>query len=79
MQGNIFVTNQMRITFLMLSLPANIYLFKVDNRNTRKRCEICSKLTTRHQKDVIDVEVISQFFLAEGDFAESNICAELFS
>ena len=25
--------------------PANIYLFKVNNRNTRKRCEICSKLT----------------------------------
>ena len=23
---------------------SNIYLFKVDNRNTRKRCEICSKL-----------------------------------
>ena len=27
--------------------PANIYLFKVDNRNTRKRCEICSKLTIK--------------------------------
>ena len=25
--------------------PANIYLFEVNNRNTRKRCEICSKLT----------------------------------
>ena len=25
--------------------PANIYLFKVKNRNTRKKCEICSKLT----------------------------------
>ena len=24
--------------------PANIYLFKVNNKNTRKRCEICSKL-----------------------------------
>ena len=24
--------------------PANIYLFKVNNRNSRKRCEICSKL-----------------------------------
>ena len=23
--------------------PANIYLLKVSNRNTRKRCEICSK------------------------------------
>ena len=26
---------------------ANIYLFKVNNRNTRKRCEICSKLTIK--------------------------------
>ena len=25
--------------------PANIYLFKVINRNSRRRCEICSKLT----------------------------------
>ena len=29
------------------SQPANSYLFKVNNRNTRKRCEICSKLTTK--------------------------------
>ena len=27
--------------------PAGIYLFKVDNRNTRTRCEICSKLTIK--------------------------------
>ena len=27
--------------------PANIYLLKVNNRNTRKRCEICSKLTIK--------------------------------
>ena len=27
--------------------PANIYLFNVNNRNTRKRCEICSKLTIK--------------------------------
>ena len=26
---------------------ANIYFFKVNNRNTRRRCEICSKLTIR--------------------------------
>ena len=26
-------------------LPANIHLLNVSNRNTRKRCEICSKLT----------------------------------
>ena len=27
--------------------PANTYLLKVNNRNTRKRCEICSKLTIK--------------------------------
>ena len=28
-------------------VPANVYLFKVSsNRNTREKCEICSKLTT---------------------------------
>ena len=27
--------------------PANIYLFKVNNTNTRKKCEICSKLTIK--------------------------------
>ena len=31
----------------VLNIPANIYLFKVNNRNTRKRCEIGSKLTTK--------------------------------
>ena len=29
------------------SFPDNIYLFKVNNRSTRKRCEICSKLTIK--------------------------------
>ena len=27
--------------------PAGIYLLKVNNRNTRTRCEICSKLTVK--------------------------------
>ena len=27
--------------------PANIFLFKVNNRNTRKKCEIFSKLTIK--------------------------------
>ena len=28
-------------------VPAGIYLLKVNNRNTRTRCEICSKLTIK--------------------------------
>ena len=27
--------------------PASFQLFKVNNRNTRKRCKICSKLTIK--------------------------------
>ena len=27
--------------------PAGNYMFKVNNRNTRTRCEICSKLTIK--------------------------------
>ena len=36
------------ITFANATIPAypdDIYLLKVNNRNTRTRCEICSKLT----------------------------------
>ena len=29
------------------AIPANIYLYKFNNRNTRKRCERCSKLTIK--------------------------------
>ena len=29
------------------NIPAGIYFLKVNNRNTRTRCEICSKLTNR--------------------------------
>ena len=31
--------------------PAGIYLLKVNNRNTRTRCEICSKLTIKIPDD----------------------------
>ena len=27
--------------------PTGNYMFKVNNRNTRKKCEICSKLTIK--------------------------------
>ena len=32
------------------SIPVVIYLLKVNNRNTRRRCEICSKLTVKTQE-----------------------------
>ena len=30
------------------------YLFKVNNRHTRKKCEICPKFTIKKQNNVID-------------------------
>ena len=29
------------------TVPAGIYLLKVNNRNTRTRCKICSKITIK--------------------------------
>ena len=52
--------------------PANIYLFKVNNRNTGKECEICSELKIKppekhnyHRSGifVVNFEHISQLFL----------------
>ena len=43
------------------SNPANIYMFKVSNRNTGKNWEICSKLTIKipeRQNDVNDVVLV---------------------
>ena len=30
--------------------PGDNYMFKVNNRNTRTRCEICSKLTVKDNR-----------------------------
>ena len=38
--------------------PADYYLFKVNNRNTTTRCEICSKLTTKMPIDVVPVSLL---------------------
>ena len=32
---------------VLVKFSDNIYLFKVNDRNTRKRCDICSKLTIK--------------------------------
>ena len=51
--------------------PDNIYLFKINNRNARKRCEICSELTIktperrhwrRSRAFVVNFEHISHLF-----------------
>ena len=38
------------LLFLVKHYPANIFLFEVNNRNTRERCEVCSKLTIKTQE-----------------------------
>ena len=46
----LLVTTKKKSTNLQSELeriPANIYLFKVNNINNRKRSEICSKLTIK--------------------------------
>ena len=46
-QNEYYPYNINLILFCRRIFPANIYLLKVNNRNTRKRCEICSKLTIK--------------------------------
>ena len=48
-----FSVNPYGTSHFIRTTPANIYLFKVNKRNTRKRYDICSQLTikiseTRH-------------------------------
>ena len=49
--GRVATANTLRksnvILWLYFGNPAGIYLLKVNNRNTRTRCEICSKLTIK--------------------------------
>ena len=45
---------------LFLSIfPAGIYLLKVNNRKTRKRCDLCSKLTIKTPEDAIGIVLVS--------------------
>ena len=48
------------------SYPANIYMFKVNNRNTKKKCGICSELTIKTpeqhhyvQNNITDIVLVS--------------------
>ena len=61
-QANMTIASWLRAIAASVSTvyyPAGIYLFKVNNGNRRRMCEICSKLTKRHQKDVSNVVVMS--------------------
>ena len=47
------------MTNVVQTFPAGIYLFKVNNENTRANSEICSKLTKRDQNNVNKVILVS--------------------
>ena len=47
LKSKVFKSSNVIVTGWWGLIPASIYLFKVNNRNTRKRCEICSKLTIK--------------------------------
>ena len=56
--------------------PVAIYLFKVNNKNTRKRCEISPKLTKNLPKkgslqDLLDSDIHSSS-CEENDFSGSD-------
>ena len=66
------------------NFSTNIYLFRVNNSNTRKRCEICSKLTImslqrRSTVRIVNFGYISYLFtpfsnVSTVDFEQSNVC-----
>ena len=39
--------------------PSDIYLLKVNNRNTRTSCEICSKVTIKTPNDASSIVLVS--------------------
>ena len=51
LQFSTFINDRMHLLLYhpscQLGCQLDIYLFKVNNKNTRKRCEICSKLTIK--------------------------------
>ena len=53
-----YLTEILFLETTMCDIPADIYLWEVNIRNTRVRCEICSKLTIKHQNDVIYVALV---------------------
>ena len=41
-----------------MKCPANIYLLKISNRNTKARCLICSKLTPGSNTFIVNFEQV---------------------
>ena len=56
------------VSYLEETIPVNIFLFKVRNKNTRKRCESYSELTAK----TLERRLTLIFFLV--DFEQVNVC-----
>ena len=55
---------QIRLWHLIQRIvPTNIYLFKVNNRNTIRRCEIFSKFIIKTREHIVNFEHILHHFL----------------
>ena len=66
--------------------PAGIYLLKVNNRNTRTRCEICSKLTIntperRHSSvSIVNFEQVNAGWVCcDQPVIIATICIQIYS
>ena len=64
--GNVkHITLSSIVVVILISLnyirpyPAVNYMFKVNSRNIRTRCEMCSKLAIKTPEDVSDVVLVS--------------------
>ena len=57
-------------------MVTNIYLLKVNNRNTRKRCEKCSKLTIK-QIVIISFKKNCSHFIFVAPFHRFYVCLSL--
>ena len=48
LEKGVFLLNHGNNVLKVFTFPDSIYLFKVNSRNTRIKCEICSKLTIKN-------------------------------
>ena len=86
----------MTIYFISIFSPTlkgfNIYLFKVNNINTRRTCEICSKLTIKTPQQnqfrrsgvfIFNCEYISHLYLLSSvsivDFEQVNVSCDIYN
>ena len=57
------ITISLKINFTWINNQAGIYLIKIINKSTKKRCEICSKLTITFGVFIVNFEHISHLVL----------------